>query len=146
MERRYPSRPIVGVGAVIVTTPGEVVLVRRAREPLAGQWSLPGGAVEAGETLAAALAREVLEETGLDVEVGHLVDVLDRIYMDESGRVEYHYVLADFLCRPRGGQLRAGSDVTDAMAVAPAALDAYALPADTRRVIDRGLAMASLEP
>ena len=141
MERRYPSRPIVGVGAVIVTARGEVVLVRRAREPLAGQWSLPGGAVEAGETLAVALAREVHEETGLDVEPSGLVDVLDRIHTDADGRVEYHYVLADFLCRPRGGQLRAGSDVTDAIAVSPAALDAYALPADTRRVIARGLAM-----
>jgi ADP-ribose pyrophosphatase YjhB (NUDIX family) len=140
MERRYPSRPIVGVGAVIVIR-GEVVLVRRARDPLAGRWSLPGGAVEAGEPLAVALAREVLEETGLDVEVGDLVDVLDRIYTDATGRVEYHYVLADFLCRPRGGHLQAGSDVTDAIAVAPAALDAYALPADTRRVIERGLAM-----
>ena len=141
MERRYPSSPIVGVGAVIVTAHREVVLVRRAREPLAGQWSLPGGAVEAGETLAVALAREVHEETGLDVEPGGLVDVLDRIYTDADGRVEYHYVLADFLCRPRGGQLRAGSDVTDAIAVSPATLDAYALPADTRRVIARGLAM-----
>ena len=142
MERRYPSRPIVGVGGVIVIR-GEVVLVRRAREPLAGQWSLPGGAVEAGEPLAVALAREVLEETGLDVEVGDLVDVLDRIYTDATGRVEYHYVLADFLCRPRGGHLQAGSDVTDAIAVAPAALDPYALPADTRRVIERGLAMVN---
>ena len=142
MERRYPSRPIVGVGAVIVIR-GQVVLVRRARDPRAGQWSLPGGAVEAGEPLAVALAREVLEETGLDVEVGDLVGVLDRISMDATGRVEYHYVLADYLCRPRGGHLQAGSDVTDAIAVAPAALDAYALPADTRRVIERGLAMVN---
>ena len=142
MERRYPSRPIVGVGAVIVIR-GKVVLVRRARDPLAGQWSLPGGAVEAGEPLAVALAREVLEETGLDVEVGDLVDVLDRISTDATGRVEYHYVLADFLCRPRGGHLQAGSDVTDAIAVAPAALDTYALPADTRRVIERGLTMVN---
>jgi 8-oxo-dGTP diphosphatase len=141
MVRRYPSRPIVGVGAVIVTSGGEVVLVRRAREPLAGQWSLPGGAVECGETLAAALAREVWEETGLDVEIGVLVDILDRIHTDQAGHVEYHYVLADFLCQPRGGRLRAGSDVTEARAVDPRTLETYALPADTHRVIERGLTL-----
>ena len=143
MERRYPSRPIVGVGAVIVTAGGGVVLVRRAREPLAGQWSLPGGAVEAGETWAAAVTREVREETGLDVQLCGIVDVLDRIYTDASGRLEYHYVLVDCLCRPRGGQLAAGSDVTDAIIVHGQALGAYTLPADTRRIIEQALAMAA---
>ena len=142
MDRRYPPRPIVGVGAVIVTAPGEVVLVRRAAEPLAGAWSLPGGAVETGETLAAALRREVREETGLEVEVGPLVEVLDRIFRDDSGRVRHHYVLIDYLCRVRGGTLQAGSDAAAVAAIAAADLDTCDLAPETRAVIDRALAMA----
>jgi mutator protein MutT len=142
MDRRYPPRPVVGVGAVIVTGDGEVVLVRRAREPLAGAWSLPGGAVETGETLAAALVREVREETALEIEVGPLVEVLDRIFADETGRIRHHYVLIDYLCRVRGGELRAGSDASAAVRVKPADLDGYALAPETRAVIERALAKA----
>jgi mutator protein MutT len=142
MNRRYPPRPVVGVGAVIVTGDGEVVLVRRAREPLAGAWSLPGGAVETGETLAAALVREVREETALEIEVGPLVEVLDRIFADETGRIRHHYVLIDYLCRVRGGELRAGSDASAAVCVKPADLDGYALAPETRAVIERALAKA----
>ena len=80
-----------------------MLLVKRAHEPLKGEWSLPGGAVEVGETLEAALAREVLEETGLDVDVGPVVEVLDRIERDADGRVEYHFVIIDYLCRAVGG-------------------------------------------
>jgi 8-oxo-dGTP diphosphatase len=110
--RIYPERPIVGVGAVIVSD-DRVLLVRRANEPLKGEWSLPGGAVEVGETLRAAVAREVLEETGLEVEVGPVVEVLDRIRLDPERRVEYHYVLIDYLCRPTGGSLACASDAAD---------------------------------
>jgi mutator protein MutT len=139
--RQYPDRPIVGVGAVVVTPGGEVVLVRRAAEPLAGAWSLPGGAVETGETLVAAVVREVREETGLDVNVGPVVDVLDRIFADEDGRIRHHYVLIDYLCRIRGGQMRAASDAADVAMVAPANLEAFDLAVSTRAVIDRALAM-----
>jgi len=142
MERTYPSRPIVGVGAVILTPQQRVILVRRAREPLAGQWSLPGGAVELGETLPRAIAREVREETGLDVDVGPVVEVVERIFRDDDGRVRHHYVLVDYLCRPRGGDLRAGTDATETAAVDPASLDDYGLGPDTRAVIARALAMA----
>jgi len=101
-RRKYPDRPFVGVGAVIVRE-GKVLLVRRKHEPLAGQWSLPGGAVEVGETLEACLVREMLEETGLEVSVGPVIEVLDRITRDDEGRVMYHFVLVDYLCWPTGG-------------------------------------------
>ncbi len=113
MRRRYPVAPIAAVGAVVLD--GErVLLVRRGQEPLKGEWSLPGGAVELGETLEAAVCREVLEETGLAVEPVRVVEVLDRISRDAEGRVEYHYVLVDYACRVRGGVLGSGSDASDA--------------------------------
>src|SRR5712692_8214105 len=101
-DRTYPDRPIVGVGAVVIDG-NSVLLVRRANEPLKGEWSLPGGAVELGETLEAAIAREVYEETGLSVEVGPIVDVLDRIRFDDDLRPRFHYVLVDFVCRSSAG-------------------------------------------
>jgi|HubBroStandDraft_5_1064220.scaffolds.fasta_scaffold150631_2 8-oxo-dGTP diphosphatase len=108
MQREYPSAPLVGVGAVVVEQ-GRVLLVRRGREPLKGHWTLPGGVLEVGETLSAAVAREVLEETGLTVEPLQLVELVDRIHR-ESERVRYHYVIADYLCRVTGGELCAASD------------------------------------
>lgn len=113
MKRDYPDRPIVGVGAVIVDN-GRALVVRRATEPLKGQWSIPGGMLELGEKLREGIVREVREETGLEVEVFDVLDVFDSIFPDLDGRTQYHYVLIDFLCRPLGGQLRAGSDVSEA--------------------------------
>ena len=102
------------MGAVIVQD-GRVVLIKRRFEPLAGQWSLPGGTLELGETLEAGVAREIREETGLEIEVGPVVEVFDRILLDPDQRVRYHFVLIDYLCRPIGGRLEAGSDVADAV-------------------------------
>ena len=136
--RQYPARPIVGVGAVIVDA-GKVVLIRRRYEPLKGRWSLPGGTLELGETLECGAAREVLEETGLQVEVGPIVEVFDRITLDEHRRVRYHFVLVDYLCRPVGGALQAGSDVDAAVMVDPASLGAYDLTEKASAVIDRAL-------
>jgi ADP-ribose pyrophosphatase YjhB (NUDIX family) len=140
-SRRYPTRPLVGVGAVIFAEDGRVVLVKRKHEPLAGQWSLPGGMLELGETLEAGAAREVLEETGLVVDVGPVVEVFDRILMDETGQVRYHFVLIDYLCRPRGGSCLAGSDVSAVELADPRALDAYRVTEKVRAVVAGALAM-----
>ena len=111
-QREFPLAPIVGVGAVVVDA-GRVLLVQRGREPMKGKWSLPGGMLELGELLHAGVIREVEEETGLLVEPLELVELLDRIVREEAsrgGRVRYHYVIADYLCRVVGGSLKAGSD------------------------------------
>jgi ADP-ribose pyrophosphatase YjhB (NUDIX family) len=140
-DREYPSRPVVGVSGVIVVEDGRVVLVQRGQEPLAGHWTLPGGALELGETLETGVAREMLEETGLVVDVGPVVDVFDRILTDEAGRVRYHYVLVDFLCRPRAGSLAAGSDVVDVRLVDPADLASWPVHEKVQAVVARALAM-----
>ena len=132
--RAYPSRPIVGAGAVIFVD-GRVVLIRRRYEPLAGQWSLPGGTVEIGETLEAAVAREVREETGLLVDVGPVVEVFDRILLDHERKVRYHYVLVDYLCRVVGGRLAHGSDVSDVVLADPSDLAPYVITAKAAAVI-----------
>jgi 8-oxo-dGTP diphosphatase len=152
-DRQYPSRPVVGVGAVIVVTREEaaragwqgpaadvgLVLVKRRFDPLAGRWSLPGGAVETGEPLAEAIAREVAEETGLVVDVGPIVDVFDRILLDAYGRVHYHFVLIDYVCRPRGGRVAAGSDVADVTIADPGALEPFDLTEKARDVIRKAM-------
>jgi len=141
-RRQYPERPIVGVGAVILDEHGQVVLIRRRFEPLAGHWSLPGGMLEVGETLEAGVAREVLEETGLDVAVGPVIEVFDRIMRDDEHRVRYHFVLIDYLCRPTGGLLAPGSDVDDAVLASPDDLARFGLTAKATAVIARGLELA----
>ena len=142
-SREYPERPIVGVGAVILHD-GKVVLIRRRYEPLKGHWSLPGGTVEVGETLEAGLAREMLEETGLVVDVGPVIEVFDRIIRDADGRVRYHFVLVDYLCSRVRGELQAGSDVDAAAWADPQQLATYELTAKATSVIERGLALAAL--
>jgi 8-oxo-dGTP diphosphatase len=154
--RHYPERPVVGVGAVILVTesdraaigwsgtlprPCGVVLIKRRFEPLAGQWSLPGGTLEVGETLEAGVARETAEETGLAVDVGPVVEVFDRILFDEQSRVRYHFVLIDYLCRPVAGRLQFGSDVSDVVIADPARLDEYGMTAKAESVIQRALRM-----
>lgn len=113
--REYPSAPILGVGAVVIQD-ASVLLVRRGQPPLMGQWSIPGGAVELGETLEEAIVREVREETGVAIAPVSIIKTFDRIERDGDGRVRFHYVLVDFLCRPASNQhaLRAATDVTEA--------------------------------
>ena len=139
-RRQYPERPIVGVGAVIVQD-GKVLVVKRKYEPLAGQWSLPGGTLELGETLQEGVAREMREETGLEVEVGPVVEVFDRIMTDDARRVRYHFVLVDYLCWPVSGELQAGSDVAEAVFVDPGALEPFDMTPKALSVIDRALAL-----
>lgn len=143
--RQYPDRPYVGVGAVIVRD-RQVLIVKRKYEPLAGQWSIPGGAVEIGETLEACVAREMLEETGLTIELGPVIEVFDRITRDEQGGVRYHFVLVDYLCWPVGGELKAGSDVADARFVDPSELAQYHLTVKATEVIARALDLDRLAP
>lgn len=137
-DRRYPDRPIVGVGA-IVEDDGKVLLVERGQAPLEGSWSLPGGVVEAGESLKDAVRREVKEETGLDVEPLAVAEVFERIMPDANGRTEYHYVLIDYLCRMMGGELRAASDARRAAWVPRDELRSYRITEGTLAVIERAI-------
>jgi mutator protein MutT len=133
----------MGVGAVIVDR-GKVLLVKRRFEPLAGEWSIPGGGVELGETLHDTVVREMREETGLDVEVGPVIEVFDRITRDEDGRIRYHFVLVDYLCWPIGGDLQPGSDVEAALFADPAELGRYRLTEKATAVIERALDLAAV--
>lgn len=142
-ERRYPTRPLVGIGAVIFSDEGNVLLVKRRHEPLAGQWSLPGGMLELGETLEAGVAREIEEETGLIVTVGPVVEVFDRILLDDDAKVRYHFVLIDYICEVRGGTLQAGSDVEAAEFVAPADVDRYVATEKARDVIHKAIGVVA---
>jgi len=145
-DRAYPSRPVVGVGGVILDRDGRVVLVRRRHEPLAGQWSLPGGMLELGETLEAGTAREMLEETGLVVDLGPVIEVFDRILVDDRGAVRFHFVLVDYLCRPRAGALAGGTDVDEATLADPDDLSSYAVTEKVRAVVARAVALNRGDP
>ena len=136
MKRHYPDQPLVGVGAVIFKGE-EVLLVRRGQEPARDSWSLPGGLVELGETLEAAISREVAEETGLTVRLLGLTAALERIFPDEAGKIAYHYVLIDYLCEYMEGEPSPGSDITAAQFVALPDLGRFDLPQFTLDVIRR---------
>jgi 8-oxo-dGTP diphosphatase len=137
MQREYPDAPLVGVGAIIIEA-DRVLLVKRGHPPLAGEWSIPGGVLEVGETLRQAAVREALEETGLRVQVGEMLGVYDRILRDADGRVRYHYVLIDFLCRRIAGEFAAADDAAEARWFTRAELRGLGLAEDTAEVIRLG--------
>ena len=141
MKREYPDSPLVGVGAVIIEN-GRVLLVKRGHPPLAGEWSIPGGVLELGETLREAATREPREETCLVVEPADLLGVYDRVLRDDDGRTLYHYVLIDFLCRRMGGEASAADDADEVRWFAPEETAALALPEDTAEVIRLGFQKA----
>jgi 8-oxo-dGTP diphosphatase len=128
---------VLGVGALIFDEDLRLLLVERGREPLKGLWSLPGGALETGETIAEGIQREVLEETGLRVEPLQTVEIFERIMRDASGRAEYHYVLVDSICRVTGGALAAADDVSDVRWVSKQDLDDIRLTEGTLAVIEK---------
>jgi len=137
MKREYPDSPLVGVGAVIIED-GRVLLVKRGHPPLAGEWSIPGGVLELGETLREAALREAREETCLVVETADLLGVYDRVLRDEAQRTRYHYVLVDFLCRRVSGQAQAAGDAAEIRWCTPAEAGELALAEDTAEVIRLG--------
>jgi len=139
MGREYPDNPLIGVGAVIVEA-DRVLLIRRGTAPLLGEWSLPGGVLECGETLREAVVREAREETGLMVEPGEMLGVYERVIRDDEKRVRYHYVLIDFLCHSSGGDLKAGSDAADVRWFTRNELPALNLAFDANDVVLKGLA------
>jgi 8-oxo-dGTP diphosphatase len=137
MKREYPDVPLVGVGAIIVDR-DRVILVKRGQAPLQGEWSIPGGMLEVGETLRQAAVREVLEETGLCVEVDELLGVYDRILRDSDERTRYHYVLIDFLCRRIDGEPLGAGDAAEARWFTRDELAGLSLAPDTEDVIKLG--------
>ncbi len=139
-DRSYPDRPIVAVGAVIIHQ-GRALIVERGEAPRQGEWTVPGGMLELGETLRAGVEREVLEETGLVVKGGPVIDVYENLWPDAQGRVQYHYVLVDFLCELAGGELRPATDVSAARWIGPEELDGLTLIGKTAEAIRKAFLM-----
>ncbi len=149
MGREYPERPVVGVGGVVIEG-GRALLIRRGSEPLRGEWSIPGGTLDLGESLEQGVARELLEETGLEVRIVELIEVFDRIFEGDAeaagglpGRKgpKYHYVIVDYLCERTGGEAVAGSDVTDVAFAGEHELEAYHLTETATRILRKAFAM-----
>jgi 8-oxo-dGTP diphosphatase len=146
MAREYPERPVVGVGGVVIEN-DRALLIRRGTEPLIGQWSIPGGTLELGESLQTGVVRELLEETGLEVRVLDLIEVFDRIFPanlsggSSASRPRYHYVIVDYLCERISGEPRAGSDVTDVVYAKEEDLPNYQLTETATRVLRNAFAL-----
>lgn len=140
-RREYPDGPLVGVGGVVIVD-GRALLIKRGGPPLQGEWSIPGGMLELGETLIEGVKRELQEETGLTVRVGAMIEVFERIFRDAEGKVRYHFVIHDYLCQLESGEARAASDVTDVAWVTSKELGAYSLTPVATRVLLRAFQMA----
>jgi len=141
LRRDYPFRPLVGVGAAIIRN-SSVLLVRRKEEPAKGLWSIPGGLVGLGETADEAARREAKEETGIDIQIEKLLDVVDNIVRDDQGKIRFHYVLAIFLARPLTAQVKPNSDVSDARWVRFSELPSYEMTKTAKKLLLRTSAIA----
>jgi len=141
VRREYPERPMVGVGGVVIRDE-RALLIRRGSAPLEGEWSIPGGMLEIGETILDGVQRELLEETAIEVKVLDLIEVFERLTRDEAGKLKYHFVILDYLCEAVRGEARAGSDVTDVAWARAEELDAYSLTTTATRVIQKAFEMA----
>ena len=135
VSREYPPAPLVAVAAVVVDGAGRILMVERGRPPSQGMWALPGGLLDLGEPVRAGVAREVLEETGAEIEIVDLVDLFESIHRDATGRIRYHYVVIDFWAHYRGGDVAAADDVDDAAWVLVTKLDDLPMEEETRRVV-----------
>ena len=149
-KREYPDLPLIGVGGVVIHE-ARVLLIRRGAPPLEGQWSIPGGLLEVGETLARGVARELAEETSLDVNVLELIDVFERIQPStknvestptQNSRPQYHFVIVDYLCEVRGGTACAGTDALECAWAKEEELEKFALNSMTQRALKKAFAMA----
>ncbi len=138
MAREYPAHPVVGVGAVVVRD-GKALIIKRAHEPRQGEWSLPGGLLELGESLQDGVRQEIKEETGLDVDVGPIIETFDRVHRDELGKIRYHFVIVDFVCWSRGGEAVPSSDADGVAWVTAGEIDDYGVNPHAKEVILRGL-------
>ena len=141
MKRDYPDRPLLGVGAVIVVNQ-HVLVVRRSNPPLQGQWSIPGGLVDTGETTREAVIREIREETSLTIEPVELIEVFERILRDSDSRVQYHFVVIDYLCRMVSGEPRPSTDVSDIRWARFEDLPVLGITPETTTVIQKALNVA----
>lgn len=141
MAREYPAHPVVGVGAVVVRD-GKALIIKRAHEPRKGEWSLPGGLLELGESLQDAVRREIKEETSLDIDVGPIIETFDRVHRDELGQIRYHFVIVDFVCWSREGEAVPGSDAEAVAWVAAGEVGRYCVNAHAAEVLAKGLATA----
>jgi ADP-ribose pyrophosphatase YjhB (NUDIX family) len=140
--REYPERPLVGVGGVIIAG-GRTLLIRRGGPPLEGQWSIPGGMLELGETIEEGVRRELAEETGIEVRVLDLIEVFERVIPGEGRRTRYHFVILDYLCEMVSGEARAASDVIDVAWAREEELEKFELTVIATRVIRRAFEMAA---
>jgi len=140
-RREYPDRPMVGVGGVVIAK-DRVLLIRRGSAPLKGEWSIPGGMLEIGETIVQGVQREMLEETAIEVKVLDLIEVFERISVEEDGRAKYHFVILDYLCELLRGEPHAASDVTDVSWATEAELAKYSLTATATRVIQKAFKLS----
>lgn len=141
--REYPERPILAVGTIVVRN-GRVLLARRGRAPSQGKWSVPGGAVDVGESLEDAARREIREECGIEVELTDTVEVIQRITRDEIQRVRFHYVIVDYVARWLSGEPEPSEEASEVRWVRPEELDALDMTAGTADVIRRMLRKAGL--